>query len=339
MITDLSSRPPRIVTTYPVDWPNCHVVDRRTQNRRAWMPELVNRARSADLLLLNGGVPFQFLYDELVLAATAVRLNRRLRVVLAECWWEPGSRRLNRLLKIESPPAADAPPKYAFAPVIRTVLTSFAHPRIHHCVCASAERAVFAERWSIPIHRVHFIPYHANRVAASGTARSAVDVFAGGDTLRDYRPLLASAPEVSGRIRIATRLKAPASVPGNVAYGAVDRSDYDRLAGGARVVAVALRRDAPRSAGHQTYLDAMLAGIPVVVMRSLGVDDYIEDGVTGRIVEPTAPSLSGAINEALAGGSTVAAMVDRAQAKARSCYLLEHYFARLYSLCVKVSSV
>jgi glycosyltransferase involved in cell wall biosynthesis len=61
--------------------------------------------------------------------------------------------------------------------------------------------------------------------------------------------------------------------------------EYDATMAAARLVVVALL-PSRRSAGQQTYLNAMLLGKPTIVSDTVGVREYIEDGVTGVIVPP-----------------------------------------------------
>jgi glycosyltransferase involved in cell wall biosynthesis len=110
-------------------------------------------------------------------------------------------------------------------------------------------------------------------------------VFAGGDSLRDYGPLIAAAEGLPAQVTIASRTE-PGPVPPNVALGALPGPRYDELFRESAVVVVPLERRSDRSAGQQTYLNAMVLGKPVVVTDALGVRDYVEDGETGFIVPP-----------------------------------------------------
>ena len=110
-------------------------------------------------------------------------------------------------------------------------------------------------------------------------------MFAGGDSLRDYAPLIAAADGLPAQVTIASRTER-GPVPPNVALGALPGPRYDELFREASVVVVPLERRSDRSAGQQTYLNAMVLGKPVVVTDALGVRDYVEDGETGFLVPP-----------------------------------------------------
>ena len=117
--------------------------------------------------------------------------------------------------------------------------------------------------------------------------------------MRDYRALAAIAGELSAPVRIATNL-APSTSDGNLTVGPLAQVDYDRAAREATVVVVPMVTGVVRSAGQQTFLNAMSQGKPVVVTDSPGVRDYIEHGRTGLIVPPEDPAaLSSALRSLL----------------------------------------
>jgi glycosyltransferase involved in cell wall biosynthesis len=128
-------------------------------------------------------------------------------------------------------------------------------------------------------------------------------VFAGGDSLRDYRPLIVAAPRLHVPIHLATHVLSDAvrrSLPRHVHAGPVPQAEYLRLMREATVVVVPLcdRRD--RGAGQQTYLNAMAMGKLVIVPDVMGVRDYIEDGRTGIVVPASdGAALEGALRWAL----------------------------------------
>jgi glycosyltransferase involved in cell wall biosynthesis len=112
-------------------------------------------------------------------------------------------------------------------------------------------------------------------------------VFAGGNAHRDYDLLVEAArhlPEI--RFRLATRLlDGRDDLPPNLAAGRLSQDDYIAAMRGADVIVVPMTRRLRRSAGQQTYLNAMALGKPVVVTRNWGVADHIRHGVDGMIVD------------------------------------------------------
>jgi glycosyltransferase involved in cell wall biosynthesis len=168
----------------------------------------------------------------------------------------------------------------------------------------------------------------------------ATAVFAGGNSLRDYRALAAVAPTLDAPVVIATRLL-QSSHDGNVRIGQLPQADYDRELRAARVVVVPLRDDTTRSAGQQTFLSAMALGKPVVVTDSPGVRDYVRDGETGLIVPPNDPQrLAEALRWLLddANRADVEAMTARARRDVAGNYSLAAYLDRVLDVVQTVLS-
>jgi hypothetical protein len=111
-------------------------------------------------------------------------------------------------------------------------------------------------------------------------------VFAGGDSLRDYGPLIEAARGLDVPVTLATRSVNLSQLPSNVRAGWLTRDAYVEAMCNAAVVVVALAPTRERSAGQQNYLNAMALGKLVVVPDVLGVRDYVEHGRTGILVPP-----------------------------------------------------
>ena len=159
-------------------------------------------------------------------------------------------------------------------------------------------------------------------------------VFAGGDSHRDYGPLIEAAREIDSDFTLATgRLSGDqlASLPPNVSAGRLPHDDFMRRLRSAAVVVVALQGRSDRSAGEQTYLNAMVLGKPVIVVDTMGVREYVEDGKTGLVVPPAADpaALTAALRWVLdpANEQEVAAMTERARAIALNRYGPDNYVA------------
>lgn len=147
-------------------------------------------------------------------------------------------------------------------------------------------------------------------------------VFAGGNSHRDYEPLVAAArslPDI--RFLFATNLlEGRADLPPNVRAGQLPVAEFARLLRAAAVVVFPLRRRLRRAAGQQTHLNAMLAGVPVVVTDSPGVSDHVQNGVTGLVVDATSEDYVQALRSVLApaNGPSVAHMCRAAAADVRT---------------------
>ena len=162
---------------------------------------------------------------------------------------------------------------------------------VHYCVHSAQQKERFPELWGVAADRVHVAPYYytlSEEELAEPVDRSG-GVFAGGDSHRDYGPLIEAAREIDSDFTLATgRLSADqlAALPPNVRAGRVPHDEFMRRFRSAAVVVVALQGRSDRSAGEQTYLNAMVLGKPVIVVDTMGVREYVEDGKTGLIVPP-----------------------------------------------------
>jgi hypothetical protein len=290
---------------------------------------LVRESRDHDAAIVFGAVGFREAYSDLVAAAILGR--RRQTVLVTECVWEPTSRSFERLLGFRTPESRDAspPPRRAFRAAVRLIDS----PTVHYCVESTDELESFPATWGVDPARVHFTPFcywvdDTQPVTANGS------VFAGGDSLRDYRALLAAAPSIDAKVVIGTHLPLT-SVPANVEAGPLPSSTFDAEFRAASVVVVPLVASSVRTAGQQTYLSAMALGKPLVVTDSPGVRDYVRDRETGLIVPPDdAAELAAAVRWLLdpANAADVERMTRRAREVARSTYSRDAYFGRLFAL-------
>ncbi len=251
-------------------------------------------------------------------------------MVLTECYWEASSRSVSRLLRRAETEHHDATPRSSGA-VARRAIRLLDSRNTHYCVLSSREAAEFPGFWGIPASRVHFTPFCFGIDASVERPPAGSTVFAGGDSLRDYRALLAAAPSLPVPVVIATRLGEPVNRD-NVRLGPLPSAVYDEELLSARIIVVPLCDGTRRSAGHQTYLSAMALGKPLIVTDSPGVRDYVTHRETGLIVPPNDPQqLAEAIRWLLddANEAEVRRMCALARATALETYTLEAYLGRV----------
>jgi hypothetical protein len=203
--------------------------------------------------------------------------------------------------------------------------------RTSFCVLSSFETESFPATWRLRSSRVCFTPWPFT-LTDSQLQQLATDngrVFAGGNSLRDYGPLIGAAAEIGAPIDIATselRLAESDSPPGNVTAGPVPQAEYDRMMLSAAVVVVPLESRPDRSSGQTTYVNAMARGKAIVVTDAPGVRDYIKDGHTGLIVAPgDAAAMARAVRRLLDDPGERRQMGGRARAHALARFSLTHY--------------
>lgn len=313
----------RIVTTVPPDLPTLEhsfdrhrdavveTVDRRQMSSVRFFKGMLRLADSAAVLLLNGSG------REDQLAAALLQRRRRVPpIVISDCTWRAGPSAFRRLVR-------------------RVGLSLIDSPRVTYCVLSSAELELFPQSWPVDRSRIVFTPF-CHTVPPEELARPAnrgAGLFAGGDSMRDYGPLLAAVASIGAPLRLAVKSKVPeaAGVP-SVTVGTVPRSEFFAEMVRASVVVVPLASGIERSAGQQTILNGMALGKIVVATDSPGTRDHLRDGETGYIVAPGDPAaMERTLRYVLdpANELELDAVRQRALATARNEFSPESYVERL----------
>ncbi|HWD75963.1 MAG TPA: glycosyltransferase family 4 protein [Solirubrobacteraceae bacterium] len=297
---------------------------------RAWA--LARLACSARPAILHGASGFSRGYVDLLGAATLGR--RGFPVLIPDATWQPGSRALDRLLGARAPVGVDAAPRYGRRLGLGAI-RMLDSANVHYAVLSRHELDTFPRVWGVDPSRVHFTPFCAtDRTLArepSGTG-----VLACGNSLRDYRALIEAAEKIDAPLTLATRLRLPSIAAGNVEARFLPASEYNARERSAAVVVVPLLAGTERSAGQQTYLNAMGRGKPVVVTDAPGVRDYITDEETGLIVPNEPQALAEAVNRLLTDRGLARRLGDAARADVQSRFLLGDYVTRLLELADQV---
>lgn len=285
-------RLPRIISSYRVGgevWQSrVHVLKRDGVALPDLFRRIVRASYHCDAMILNGSIGMREAYVDLLAAAAISRRPGGPPLVIADCSWKLGRLWLDRF-------------------ACRAGLLAVDSPRVRYCVHSSEERLGFAEKWRLPVEleRIVVTPF-GHTLSEDDLAIPLTEdggVFAGGDSYRDYGPLLAIAERLPAPVTIATRAELPVpphARPANVTVVQVDRAGFFAQTRRAAVVLVPLEAGLDRASGQFAYLNAMAMGKLVIVTESPGVRDYIKDGVTGLVVPPDAASLLRALTWSLA---------------------------------------
>lgn len=324
--------PKVLVTFLEEDWPTTvELADRRDKGALRYLVEVVRRARSADVVILLGTTGFSHRYVDVLAALAIKRFRRPPAVIMTEATWELGSAALGRLLRR---PAED------FAWLARAMVRAFDGPHVTYTVLASWERDHFQEHWGVPVERVEYTPWWSDVPEMIGSGSSS-DVFAGGNSLRDYTAIIAAARALPDlRFRFATTNDL-GPLPANVEVVDSSRQQMFDSLHGAGVVAAPLRSGGMRASGQFTYLSAMAAGKLVIVPDVLGVRDYIEHRRTGIIVPADDHE---ALTEAIrwshdpSNAAEAAAIGTGARAAVHDNFLRRHYVRRLLELAARATT-
>ena len=284
------------------------MLDRAAMSPQQLLRQLLQQASPEDVVVLDGGIGARDLYLDRVAATLLARRRDPPTVLMTDSTWSPGRGR-------------------------RAALRALDGPRTHYCVLSSSERESFPLHWGVDPERVSLTPFYWTLPDDEPPALPEGNgVFAGGDSLRDHEVLVSAAADVSAPVTIATRRSRPASVPDNVQWGAVSPEAFLEGLRSSAVVVVPMLPGLVRSAGQQTYLNAMALGKVVVVSDVPGARDHVVDGETGLIV-PAGDSraLAKALQWALdpANGPSVREMGMRAREVALTTASPDRYVERL----------
>jgi glycosyltransferase involved in cell wall biosynthesis len=163
--------------------------------------------------------------------------------------------------------------------------------RVDRCVLyARADIPTFAEYYKLPQSKFNFVPFHntlhPHRYSYMETPGTYI--FSGGNSDRDYAPLVEAMRSLNAQCFIACGAAALHGIdlPINVYRLEANPRQFRQLLKGAAVVVAAMKGGLLRSAGQQTFLNAMRLGKPVIVTDPDGAADYIVNGETGLLVPP-----------------------------------------------------
>ncbi|SEU27679.1 glycosyltransferase family 4 protein [Stigmatella erecta] len=216
---------------------------------------------------------------------------------------------------------------------------------VDHFLCLSEHsRRVLVEEYGIARERItviysrvdtdYFQPQPAQPVLHRVCSAGAVN--------RDYGTLIAAATGLDAEVKIAADTAWRYSVAGKAQKGAqalppnVEMRSWGnylnlrQLYAESRAVVVPLER--PIISGITVVLEGMAMGKPVILTRNPYVEGFIEDGVTGLLVDPGNPAqLRERIQWVLANPAEAEAMGQRAREKAVRDFSVERYVERILS--------
>ena len=268
--------------------------------------KLLQLAKGREALILTGSVGRRERYRDLIFAILLKLFSRPPRVLIHDATWEPGSESL----------AAQFPFLQRVLPKIaRMAIRAIDGPHVRYAVLSSNELETFPRVWGVDPKRVVFQPFpntlHGYR---NMPTRDDGYLFSGGNSVRDYGLLEAALEGTGVPTRIATKWK-PTRGLAQLTAGPTSHDEFMKLMANSHAVVVPLRQTV-RSAGQQTYLNAMGLKKPVIVTDAPGVRDYVIDGVTGVIVPPDVQALRAAIVHVMdpANAGFYRAMAERAHA-------------------------
>ena len=166
-----------------------------------------------------------------------------------------------------------------------------------YIVYTEAERDLFFPTWHISKEKIHVIPYFINTDRHTSAEQQDVSrhIFAGGNSFRNFEPLLAAARELPDYefVFCTGSLSGHQDIPPHIRTGYVSLQEYVHLIKSAAAVIIPV----------QTGLK-----------RTAGIRDYVIDGETALIVDGSAESYREAISWVMdpANETAVATMGEKA---------------------------
>ena len=192
-------------------------------------------------------------------------------------------------------------PDSGIAGAIEKAIVSLADRAItRYIVISSEELTAFPKTWRVDPAKMRCCPFFftlkEHEISQSPSAEGIV--FSGGNSHRDYEPIVAAARQFPDRqFVIATQLlDGRDDLPANLTAGSTSHEQFVAHLHAAEAIIVPITRGLNRSAGQQTYLNAMLLGKPTIVTDGFGVRDHIADKETALIIEGSEASLSEALH-------------------------------------------
>ncbi len=248
------------------------------------MRRLLGLADRKQAAILFGAVSIRHRYRDFVFAFLLKhRRGPRPRVLVTDATWKPESRALSRLTGL---------PASWFGLPLRVAVRLIDGTHVRYGVLSTDELHTFPKLWGVDPDRVIFTPFPAT-IDPDTPITHGDYLFAGGNSLRDYDLLERALAPGGPPTRVASTWTPSRPIP-HLRAGPVPHAEFVELLAGCRAAVVPLEVSV-RSAGQQSYLNAMMLGKPVVVTEAPGVRDYIQDGVTGVVVPPEAEALRRAI--------------------------------------------
>lgn len=230
---------------------------------------------AGDALIISGAVSYQNRWEHLRIARRLQRQHPGLGVVVSDATWHPRS-----------------VPSESRVGVLRRALTMFEQRlllrldrrRTRYCFLTEEERKSFSQASGVPLSAIDVTPFFPTVQVEKNFGElleAAKDpepyVFAGGNAMRDYDLLREALGGTGIPVRVATESVAE-KPPANFTEGPVPHQEFVMLMARARAVVMPLNSASKRSAGQQSYLNAMRLGKPTIVNDTIGVRDLTDGG-------------------------------------------------------------
>ncbi|HWR51119.1 MAG TPA: glycosyltransferase [Bryobacteraceae bacterium] len=195
------------------------------------------------------------------------------------------------------------------------------------------EQSTFATALRMPPDKFIFVPYHTTKF--SHPVSRGDYIFAGGDSFRDYRPLIEAMKTLPYRVIIATNRKEliqQSTAPKNVEFVRVGAKDFDKLIAESRIVVIPVIAGLVHGAGQSVLLNSLAYGKPVIMTDDGHARNYVTDGETALLVPSQNP---GALRQAIQRLFEDERLADNISSNALAAsvnHTPERFFERVFAL-------
>ncbi|HOX25960.1 MAG TPA: glycosyltransferase [Candidatus Krumholzibacteria bacterium] len=223
----------------------------------------------------------------------------------------------------------------------RLKMVAFREAGVRAMVWGMDDGDVFAREYDVPRDRFQFHPYHTTLDGFAVDPGDDGFLFAGGNNGRDYATLIAALREVEYPAIVATtNPDVPPLARGlpHVTVKGVSPEEFRRLLARCTLLVEAHPPDFIRTAGHQTLLNAMSLGKPIVMADRRSAPGYLEHGREGLVVAAgDAAGLAAAVKELLADRERRARMAEAGRTRlADPLYGTAQHMQSIYNYALRL---
>jgi len=166
----------------------------------------------------------------------------------------------------------------------------FSHGVDAAVIWGATDPDTYSRAYGLPRERLVFVPHHITLEKYTFDVGDDGYIFMGGNQGRDFKTFIEAVSTIDFPVFIATQAELKQATEWakpypHITVRAVTAAEFRQKIARCSIFAEAHPVDFFRTAGHQTMLNAMWMGKPIVMADKRSAIGYIEDGVDGLVVE------------------------------------------------------
>lgn len=235
-------------------------------------------------------------------------------------WWKKPKHVIVQFIMREKTQSLSSQLKY--------LVMKFCFSSLYKAICSSShEAAYYRKTFDWPQSKAAYAPFHSDPKLLTMPTSDEDFVMAGGRTFRDYKTLFESLKGTDIQCTIVG-MKPSECYDNNQNIHIKERlpvKEFETLLSKSSIVVIPLF-DQKISTGQSVLLQAMALAKPVIITRTNGTVEYVEDGVNAFLVDPSSPQQLNEIILKLMNNPELRESVGRnAKAAVEDMYLPHHY--------------